>query len=66
MSDLQDLESAVSQLSEADLVAFRAWFAEFDAQRWDQQFGEDVAAGRLDQLADQALQHLQEGRCTDL
>jgi hypothetical protein len=40
--------------------------AEFDAKRWDQQFEEDVAAGRLDNLAQRALQHLREGRCTDL
>lgn len=33
---------------------------------WDRQFEEDVAAGRLDNLARRALQHLREGRCTDL
>jgi hypothetical protein len=42
------------------------WFAEFDAEIWDRQFEEDVAAGRLDGLAKQALQYLREGRCTDL
>jgi hypothetical protein len=42
------------------------WFAEFDAEIWDRQFEEDVAAGRLDGLAEQALQHLREGCCTDL
>ncbi|NES24822.1 MAG: hypothetical protein F6K41_39420 [Symploca sp. SIO3E6] len=66
MSTLQDLERTVSQLSPEDLAAFRAWFAEFDAKMWDRQFEEDVAAGKLDKLAEQALQHLQEGRCTEL
>jgi hypothetical protein len=66
MRDLSEIERAVSQLSEEDLAAFRIWFAEFDAEIWDRQFEEDVAAGRLDGLAQQALQHLQEGRCTDL
>jgi hypothetical protein len=66
MSNLQEIETAISKLSADELAAFRAWFAEFDAEMWDRQFEEDVAAGRLDGLADRALQHLREGRCTDL
>ncbi|MGI2904675.1 hypothetical protein [Tolypothrix sp. VBCCA 56010] len=66
MSTLNEIERAISQLSPQELAAFRAWFAEFDAAVWDQQFEADVAAGRLDALAQKALQHLREGRCTDL
>jgi hypothetical protein len=66
MSSLQEIETAISQLSKDELTAFRIWFAEFDAEIWDRQFEEDVASGRLNKLADRALQHLREGRCTDL
>jgi hypothetical protein len=66
MSNLQEIETAISQLSTDELAAFRGWFAEFDAEIWDRQFEEDVASGRLNELAEQALQHLREGRCTDL
>lgn len=66
MSIVQKIKEAVCQLSPEDLGAFRAWFAEFDGSVWDQQFGEDVAAGRLDRLAAEALQDLRQGRCTDL
>jgi hypothetical protein len=66
MSALHDAEHVVSQLSPEDLAAFRAWFAEFDAAQWDEQFEADVAAGRLDALAEKALTDLKEGRCTDL
>jgi hypothetical protein len=66
MSTVQDIENAIRQLSPEDLAAFRAWFAAFDAEQWDQQFEEDVAAGRLDSLAQEAIQALREGRCTDL
>jgi hypothetical protein len=62
MSNLQEIERAVSQLTKEELAAFRVWFAEFDAEIWDRQFEEDVAAGRLDGLAKQALQYLREGR----
>jgi len=61
---LREIERAVSQLSEEELAAFRVWFAEFDAAIWDRQFEEDVAAGRLNGLAQQALEHLREGRST--
>jgi hypothetical protein len=53
-------------VSAQELEDFRIWFAEFDAKKWDEQFEEDVATGRLDNLAKQALQDLHEGRCTDL
>jgi hypothetical protein len=55
MSDLQEIERAVSQLSSEDLAVFRNWFAEFDAEIWDQQFEADVKADRLDKLAGKAL-----------
>lgn len=66
MNTLNEIERAISQLSPQELAAFRTWFAEFDSAAWDQQLEADVAAGRLDALAQKALQHLQEGRCTDL
>jgi hypothetical protein len=66
MSSIQEIEHAIRELSPDELAAFRAWFAEFDAGAWDRRFDEDVAAGRLDALADEALQDLREGRCTEL
>ena len=66
MSTVQEIERAVSQLSLEELTTFRVWFSEFDAEVWDRQFEEDVAEGRLNSLAERALQHLKAGRCTDL
>jgi hypothetical protein len=66
MSTVQEIESAVSRLSAEELAVFRSWFAEFDAQLWDRQIEEDVAAGRLDALAEEAIKDFKEGRCTDL
>ena len=66
MSTVKEIEAAVSRLSNQELSSFRSWFAEFDAEAWDKQFAEDVAAGRLDALADEALRDSREGRCTDL
>lgn len=63
---IQELEQAVTRLSEKDLSVFRAWFSEFDADAWDRQFQEDVEAGRLNALADEALLDLKQGRTSDL
>ena len=66
MSTIQEIEKAISKLPPEDLAVLRAWFAEFDAAVWDREFEEDVSAGRLDSLAQEALQDLRAGRCTDL
>jgi hypothetical protein len=66
MSTVQEIETALQQLSRRELAAFRSWFAEFDAQQWDRQLEEDIAAGKLDALAEEALKDLREGRCMDL
>lgn len=63
MSAIHQVESSVRELSETELAEFRKWFAEYDASAWDAQFERDVAAGRLDALADAALTDLQNGKC---
>ncbi len=65
MSSLQQIEDAVRALSNEERAAFRAWFAQFEADEWDHQLESDVAAGRLDWLIDEAREDLQSGRCTD-
>jgi hypothetical protein len=66
MSNVEKIERAVSSLSREELSEFRAWFLEFDAEVWDQQLEEDVAAGRLDHLAEEALADYRAGRTRPL
>lgn len=66
MSRISELERAVQELPPQELAAFREWFAGFDAAEWDRQFERDVAAGRLDALAREALDDLRQGRCRGL
>ena len=61
---LQELEKAISELPSEELSKFRQWFWAFDAKNWDDQFEADVAAGRLDRLADQAIGQHQAGEST--
>ena len=62
MSTIEEIQTAISELSIEELSEFRAWFLEFEAKAWDQEFEQDVAAGRLDALAEEALRDLREGR----
>jgi hypothetical protein len=65
MHTIDEVEAAVRRLSPEERVAFRAWFAEFDAEEWDRQLDADVAAGRLDWLVSEARLDRQTGRCND-
>ena len=66
MSTVSEIERAIEQLAPDDFVRIREWIAKLDASRWDKQLENDVAAGRLDELAAEALDDLKNGRCTDL
>ncbi len=66
MSNLEEIEAAVQQLPPAKRAEFRAWFQSFDAADWDQQMEDDVTAGNLDWLANEAISDRQAGRCSEL
>jgi hypothetical protein len=66
MSILEDIEKAVAELPPDQLAQFRAWFEEFEAARFDERIERDAKAGRLDQLADQAIADFRAGRAREL
>jgi len=66
MTRVESLEQQVQALSSDELAEFRAWFLEFDWGAWDLQLEDDVRAGRLDSLADQALRDHAAGKSTPL
>ncbi|MCK4765845.1 MAG: hypothetical protein KAW12_26835 [Candidatus Aminicenantes bacterium] len=66
MITIQEIEKAVSQLPKPELDRFRSWFDKFYADMWDRQFEKDVQSGKLDHLADQALEDFKESRCLEL
>jgi hypothetical protein len=63
---LHDIECAVAGLAPDELAKFRDWFVEFDADAWDRQIEEDAKAGRLDALAEEALEDHRAGRTTEI
>lgn len=63
---VKEIEIAVSKLPEDEVWEFAKWFEEFQAALWDKEIEEDIKAGRLDKLADKALDDLDEGSVTEL
>lgn len=63
MSKLEQIETDILALSAKDFEALKQWFADLDYQHWDQQIEEDIANGRLDAFAQEALVEFQAGHC---
>lgn len=66
MSKVENIERKIVELSAGELAAFRNWFREFDAEAWDRQIEDDVRSGKLDTLANAALESFQSGSCSEL
>ena len=63
---IEDLEKAVAQLPPDQFAAFRTWFEAFDAARFDEKIERDAKTGKLDALADQAIDDFRKGRAREL
>lgn len=47
---VQEIETAITRLSDHDVAELLAWLEEYHAQLWDEQIEHDAEAGRLDAL----------------
>jgi hypothetical protein len=66
MTTAEDIEKAIEKLPPHELARFRAWFEEFDAQRFDSAIERGAQAGKLDTIADEALAAHSAGRSREL
>ena len=62
MASVDQIEKAILELPPQELRKLSAWIAELDQERWDDQLAQDVAAGKLDRLAEEAIRDFQAGR----
>ena len=63
MSSLLTIEEEIQNLPEQDFVVFREWFADHDSKKWDNQIEVDAVNGKLDELANVALNDFKDGKC---
>ena len=61
MSTLQEIEQAIDGLPRGQAYKLGAWLERRLNDEWDEQIEGDVAAGRLDNLAQQAIKEHRAG-----
>ena len=66
MSNLEQIEAAILSLPSNDFEKLRLWFCDLDYERWDQQLERDIAEGRLEALAQEAIAEFQAGHCREI
>ena len=59
---IKEIEKAVSALPQQELAKFRAWFEEYDAATWDRRYAEDAESGKLDRVAEKAVEDYRKGK----
>ena len=65
MSTVMEIEKAIEKLPTDELLELNHWFSNRFSDAWDRQIEEDIHAGRLDNLAAEALQEHRAGGSTD-
>ncbi len=63
---VEQLKTAIMQLDSDEVWKLAEWLDEYKNDLWDQEIEEDVKAGRLDWLKEEALRDLKEGRTREL
>jgi hypothetical protein len=63
---IEEIEKAIEKLPPDKLAKFRAWFEAFDAAQFDKKIERDIAAGKLDRFADEALAERRKRRTRQL
>ena len=66
MSTVAEIENALQTLRVDDAWKVADWLQHYLDEKWDNQIDADIAAGRLDRLADQALEDHRAGRVKPL
>jgi hypothetical protein len=66
MGNIESIKHAIESLSESDYAELRRWFADKEWAEWDKEFEEDVVAGRLDFLKEEALEEKRKGLLKEL
>ena len=65
MSTVEEIEAAINELPKEEAFALAERLQQRMEKEWDQQFDSDVKAGRLDKVAEKALQEYRAGETKD-
>ena len=56
MTSVTDIQKAIMELTASEYAELMKWLDELEEDPWDRQIEEDAKAGRLDALANEALE----------
>ncbi len=59
--NVQEIETAITQLPIKKLIELSAWFEEYQAQVWDKQIEDELENGRLDAILAEVDTEYEEG-----
>ena len=59
---VQEIETAITQLSHEEFWKLSDWLLEYRNRQWDKQIEEDFNSGRLDALLDEVDAEYEQGR----
>jgi hypothetical protein len=66
MTTVEDIEKAIATLKPREFDRLRAWFDKFQSERFDEKIERDAKDGKLDGLADQAIDDHRKGLSREL
>lgn len=61
-----EIESAILQLPPDEFQKLVKWFSDLDYKRWDGQLEKDIAYGKLEALAQEAVAEYESGHCREI
>jgi len=64
--NIEEIEIAISNLSDNDFLKLRNWVLDLDYQRWDEELEADIQDGKLDSLAEKALTEFTSGQYQEI
>jgi hypothetical protein len=66
MGSIDEIKSAIIHLPEKEFNSFVDWFRKFEEERWDKELKKDIAEGKLESLANEALNEFDAGKSSEL
>jgi hypothetical protein len=66
MSNLEQIEAAILSLPSNEFEKLKQWFLDLDYERWDEQLEQDIADGKLEAFAQEAIAEFEAGHCHEI
>ena len=63
MSIIEQTKAAILSLPADEFEQLKRWLSDLDYERWDEELEEDIAEGKLEALAQEAIASFEAGDC---